>query len=98
MTSTATATFDAMTNDDRWLGFGYLAGRSYSDATDVAQADSLMADHAAANGWTADDLFTWANSKAGRHFGDVMLFSYGTTAAARFADAVRWNLTNKQSA
>ena len=84
--------FDTWQNDDRWLGFGYIgARRNYllGDDTDpeiptpdpqlVADADTAILARARELGWTADDLFEWANSKLGRWFGDYAFGGYGTT-------------------
>jgi hypothetical protein len=66
-----TRTFDQMTRDERWLGFGYLGERqhAYDDAI-VDLADTFVYDVTA--DWTDEELFAWANSKDGRWFGDVM--------------------------
>lgn len=68
-----TADLDTMTRDDRWEGFGYLGERHRAPADVAARfaaADALILGAADAHGWTYDDLFTWANSKNGRWFGD----------------------------
>lgn len=79
-----TTTFDQMTTDDRWLGFGYLGERRNAlDNSDpeapaiparVELADTFVLDVTA--DWTDDELFAWANSKDGRWYGDIL---FGTT-------------------
>jgi hypothetical protein len=65
---------------DEWLGFGYLGERrSALDSSDpesqrahlVDETDDFVLDYANQLGWTADELFAWANSKNGRWLGDV---------------------------
>jgi hypothetical protein len=93
-TATTYRTFDAMTDDPNWLGFGYLGGRSNylheydpeclaeMSSTDraihVAHIDGVIVRHAAARGWTDVELFAWANSKNGRWFADT---AFGGTDA-----------------
>jgi hypothetical protein len=101
MNTTQSRTFDDMTRDDRWAGFGYLGERRNAlESTDpevpappelVQAADRLILDHAAASGWTDEQLFTWANSKNGRWYGDTMFGGTGT-AEERFRQAARWGL------
>ncbi len=100
--TTGPDTFDHMTRDDRWLGFGYLGERRNElESTDeealarpdlVAAVDALVLAYATEQGWTADDLFTWANSKLGRWFADSMFGTTGSTLEARFAQAQRAGL------
>jgi hypothetical protein len=85
------------TRDDRWLGFGYLGerrntlARQTPDAALLVEAvDQRVADWANSHGWTYDDLFSWANSRTGRYFGDVVFG--GGQLDRNFADAVRWQL------
>jgi len=94
--------FDEFTRDDRWLGFGYLGGRRNTLAsTDpvsphlVEAVDRRVVDWANYYGWTRDELFAWANSKAGRWFADVMFGSH-VRVDTDFEQAVRWNLLAKQ--
>jgi hypothetical protein len=78
--TTATQTFDRMTGDNRWLGFGYLGERDHMlNSTDpdspaqpelVATTDQRILEVTA--DWTADELFHWANSKDGRWFADMV--------------------------
>lgn len=73
MTATTTLTaqdIEAGYDDARWCGWGYLQGRHYEDAAEVAKADQYVLGMAARQGWDAEDLFHWANSKDGRWFGD----------------------------
>lgn len=75
---TATNIFDRMAADDRFEGFGYLGGRMAAlDGTDpeapaqperVAEVDAYLL----ALDLEDEALFAWANSKAGRHFADVV--------------------------
>ena len=69
-TDTSTRTFDQMSNDDAWLGFGYLGERSHQDAALRDFADTFVYDVTA--DWTDAELFAWANSKDGRWFGDCV--------------------------
>ena len=87
-----TTDLDTAANDDRYLGFGYLAGRSYAEAADRTRVDAEVIAYANTTGWTYEDLFAWANSKNGRWAADS-LFS-GTT----FAQAVAWGLMNRPHA
>ncbi len=77
-TTQTTSTFDRMTSDDRWLGFGYLGSRQYADDAEVALADAFVFDVTA--DWTDDELFTWANSKDGRWFADILFGGSWTQA------------------
>lgn len=90
-----TADLDQMANDDRWLGYGYLGERrnrrEYA-ATELtgymqdleleraARMDADVVEEANTEGLSYDELFTWANSKAGRWFSDC----YGSRHAARY--------------
>lgn len=78
--------FERMMRDDRWLGFGYLGERRNFIATmheagvpanvsayRLADVDELVQSEAAAKELTYDQLFAWANSKAGRWFADLFL-------------------------
>jgi hypothetical protein len=98
------ADLDRAANDDRWLGFGYLGERvNVRTSTDpeapanpvlVEATDQRVIDHANAQGWTYEDLFSWANSTSGRHFGDAM-FGSDERFDARFNRAVGWGLLAK---
>lgn len=72
--------FDQMMTDDRWLGFGYLGERRSQLATgridSVAEADALILTRARERGLTYEQIFTWANSKNGRWFGDCYFGSH----------------------
>ena len=94
---------DLMKNEDEWLGYGYLGERDNvhygvqsgeRKATDAARMDAvdqMVIAHANANGFTYEELFTWANHANGRHFVDRML---GWSDDIQFAwvEASRWNL------
>jgi len=71
---TASSKFDMLSTDDRWLGFGYLGERlNAADRPElIAQADEFVIEQASSRGWSDEDLFTWANSKNGRWFGDYV--------------------------
>jgi hypothetical protein len=68
-------------NNPQWSGFGYLGARrnALQDGDHeappqpalVAAADAYLIRRANRLGWTAADLFRWANSKLGRWYGDV---------------------------
>jgi hypothetical protein len=97
-TSTRIAREVARKLDDFWAkghkgqdasGFGYLGARKSHREFSVGEArtvDTLLAHHAKANNWSDDRLFAWANSKAGRHFGDIM---FGGAPTKSFADRFR---------
>lgn len=93
-TTLTTADLDRMSEDDRWLGFGYLGerrnqrfaaieatGRAQLEAmTLVSRMDADVVEEANLEGLSYDELFAWANSKDGRWFADC----YGTPAAANY--------------
>jgi hypothetical protein len=99
--STDYPTFDAMTERDDFLGFGYLgARRNALDASDpdcppvpeqVAIVDSLVLAYATEHRWSAERLFTWANSKNGRWLGDHM-FGWNGDHDGRFERAIHQGL------
>lgn len=65
-------TFDQMTRDDDWKGWGYLGERERNaDHANRADADAFVIAYATSHNWTDADLFTWANSRNGRKFGDL---------------------------
>ncbi len=76
--NTTANTFDRMTTDDRWLGFGYIGGRQYAEPAEVEMADTFILDMTA--DWTDEELFAWANSKDGRWFADVLFGGNWTQA------------------
>jgi hypothetical protein len=85
-----TADLEAMYRNDEWEGFGYLGGRrnalsnedpeSPAQPERVAEADAKALAEANRLGMTAEDLFEWANSKAGRWYGDCMFGGAGRHA------------------
>lgn len=95
-----TADIDRMTEDDRWLGFGYLGERQFAlHSTDpeapaqperVATIDAWLIARANRLGLDYDDLFAWANSKDGRWFADAV-FGGNTIEQAK-----RWGLAPGQ--
>src|SRR5262252_10888489 len=71
MTTLTTADIEAGFDNENWLGWGYLGERSRATTRwEVGNADQIVLRFAHALGWTADDLFAWANSKDGRYLGD----------------------------
>lgn len=105
MTTTLTTTdLGRMATDDRWEGFGYLGerrnqleaaatGELPTDPTRmlVEATDQRVIDFANHRGLSYEELFTWANGKKGRWFGDVMFGGSGRFDA-RWQEAVRHNL------
>jgi hypothetical protein len=86
-----TADLEKMTTDDRWLGFGYLGerrneldpeGRHTAEraAELVAKADAMALTQANLYGLTYEEVFTWANSKRGRWYGDCWFGANGQHA------------------
>lgn len=103
------ADLDDMENDPRWLGHGYLGERGlYAAGAEergetqvhadlkIAAAESRLLQHVNAEGWTYEDLFAWANSRAGRHFADCVFGGTGYDVHAAFHEAVRFGLLAKQ--
>lgn len=100
-----TDTFDTFAQRDEFLGFGYIGGRlSELDNSDpeaparpelVAQTDAAILTFASAWNWTTEELFTWANSKAGRYFADVVFGGTGTFEE-RFTRAQGFGYLRKQ--
>lgn len=84
-----TDTFDRLTRDDRWQGFGYLGGRQHEDPELVADADARIL--ALTEGWTEAELFAWANSKWGRWFADSAFGGYGLDEATQYLRKVELN-------
>lgn len=82
MPTLTTADLDRMTDDDNWLGFGYIGGRRTALTSDdpeapaqperIAEVDAWLIARANRLGLDYDGLFAWANSKNGRWFGDVV--------------------------
>lgn len=81
-------TLDEMMKNEAWLGFGFLG--AWDTITDEPLnrhrlyrptwlldlvAESIYTAAYIAD-WSHDDLFSWANSRAGRHFADAALFDY----------------------
>jgi hypothetical protein len=76
-----TADFEKMFANPEWEGFGYLGERTREDREDlVAAADAQVLADANEMGLTAEQLFVWANSKAGRWFGDCVFGGHGQHA------------------
>lgn len=89
-----TQNLEAMYTDERWLGFGYLGerrtalsmgedpeGLTKEAAADlVAKADAMVLAHANRYSFTAEELFTWANSKDGRWYADCWFGNNGQHA------------------
>lgn len=81
-----TADLDAFEQHDEWLGYGYIGARKNAieaamseepgfTAERIAVADEMVLFHANRLGWSRERFFEWANSKAGRWTGDVLLGS-----------------------
>ena len=77
-----TADLDNMYRNDEWEGFGYLGERrnQVAEGRSVEEADARVLADANVHGLTAEELFTWANSKNGRWFGDCMFGANGQHA------------------
>jgi len=72
--------FDDLTKDERWLGFGYLGERRHQNHQPQTEADLLALETAIGRGLTYGQMFTWANSKYGRWYGDCMFGCNGQHA------------------
>lgn len=70
-----TATLDAFTLNEGWLGFGYIGSRNNAQAEGwrTLTADDLALSMANAAHLSTAAFFEWANSKNGRWFADIML-------------------------
>lgn len=89
--------------DDRWAGHGYLGERRHTlDDSDpqaparlelVQQVDAVLIEHANRLGWDYERLFTFLDSRAGRHFGDTMFDRWARgSLETRLNTAIRrWN-------
>lgn len=84
------ADIEAGYDNDGWEGYGYLGERERAyraaktrGAADMADAAVLL--HANANGWSAERLFEWLNSKAGRWFMETAVH-FGMERALREAE------------
>lgn len=76
------ADLEAGYSRDEWQGWGYLGERQQAMTTAAGRRGAARSDRAVlaeANrlGWTADQLFEWANSREGRHFADQALWEKG---------------------
>lgn len=76
------ADIEAGYENEEWLGWGYLGGRESLSESERADGDAQVLAYANAHGWTAARLFTWLNSRPGRHFADDV------TLGSRHADAL----------
>jgi hypothetical protein len=54
-----------------WRGFGYLGVRKEVSAEERDAADARLLEYVNALRMTADEVFTWANSPAGRAYGEL---------------------------
>lgn len=81
-TNLTTADLDRMYANYDWEGFGYLGERrnAAAEGKDTAAADAKVLAEANRLGLTAAELFDWANSKAGRWYGDCMFGANGQHA------------------
>ena len=87
-----TADLDNMTHHDDWEGHGYLGEREalrsaiqsgerrLEDKKLLDQADQMLLNEANRQGMTMAELFTWANAKLGRWYGDCWFGSNGQHA------------------
>jgi len=103
---TASQCFDGLQRPERWGGYGYLGSRWTSlqdevgrtkgpqtaEGEIVARVDAAVVGFAAAEGWSDEELFQWADSKDGRWFADQTL-SPNPDGLGR---ALREGLFNKQ--
>ena len=82
MKNLTTEILDQFANNDDWAGFGYIGERENQLFTgrDVTAADEMLLESANRQGLTADELFDWANSKAGRWYGDCWFGANGQHA------------------
>lgn len=68
-------------DNEGWFGYGYLIRRSQALHSDdpevpaqperVTEADTWLLTEANRQGWTAQEMFDWLNSKPGRVYGDL---------------------------
>ena len=78
--------------DDRWLGYGYLNGRSRI-AHHNYFGDAIILNHANLKGWSYENLFRWMNSTFGRHFADSFIGSPSEDMVENgYSLALRWGL------
>lgn len=83
---------DIMTQDERWLGYGYLQGREImltstdseapADPQRVANVERQILAVVNKRGWDYEQMFEWANSKNGRWFADSV---YGCDESVEYA-------------
>lgn len=81
-----------MTDDPRWLGWGYLGERErlnrevldgvrdVDDLDLIGTADTMALAAANRNSYTYERLFFWANSRTGRHYADCQFGANGQHA------------------
>jgi hypothetical protein len=78
--------------DDRWLGYGYLEGRSRIPHHNYF-GDNTALKHANLMGWSYENLFRWMNSREGRYFADFYIGSPSEdTIENGYRLAMRWGL------
>lgn len=90
--TTATDPFAAIAEDPRYLGWGYLCRRDNLSTADRGVADGVVFGAVDALGWSAEDLFAWANSRTGRWFGDLAEDLASAGADALRDQAIAWRL------
>lgn len=81
-----------MENRREWLGFGYLGTRYQAKDNLRAAMDKKVIQHANAQGWTADELFDWANSRNGRHAADTLSDGPIKGLQERYTRALGWTV------
>lgn len=85
---------------DNWGGFGYLGtrqdgmGKAKNRAIIRALDDRLLA-YANEHGWTADDLFTFTDSKRGRWLAESFLYGPESTRERDFETLLRDHLRDR---
>lgn len=84
-TQLTTADIEAGYANDEWLGFGYLGERSHRTRSEQDRGDAFLLRYAAERRWTRDELFTFANSRDGRWFGDLVFGGWDDAEVERQA-------------
>ena len=79
MTKLTTTHLVNMTTNVEWGGFGYIGERE-RNGEDTTAADAMLLEAANHQGMTEEQLFDWANTKAGRWYGDCWFGANGQHA------------------
>lgn len=77
------ADIEAGLDNPEWLGHGYLLERSHANRPAQDRGDAFLLREANARGWTAAELFTFTNSRVGRHFGDLVFGGWNDAEVER---------------